>query len=54
MNPFGLNEAMVCVSESWGPDSDHTPRVQSVPVGLFCTSSKAQGHLWLGKSGEGG
>ena len=54
MNPFGLNEAMVCVSESRGPDSDHRPRVQSVPVGLFCTLSKAWGHLWLGRSGEGG
>ena len=54
MNPFGLNETMVCVSMSWGPDSDHRPCVQSVSLWLFCPESKAQGHLWLGKSGEGG
>ena len=54
MNPFGLNEMMVCVSMSWEPDSEHRPSVQSVPLGLFCPESKAQGHLWLGRSGEGG
>ena len=53
MNPFGLNEAMVCVSESLGPDSDHRPSVQSVPLGPFCPESKAQGYLWLGRSREG-
>ena len=42
----------MCV-ESWGPDSDHRPSVQSVLLGL-CPESKAQGHLWLGRSGEGG
>ena len=41
MNPFGLNETMVCVSMSWGPDSDHRPSVQSVSLGLFCPESKA-------------
>ena len=54
MNPFGFNEAMVCVSESWGPDFDHRPSVQSVPLGVFYTESKAQGHLWLGRNGERG
>lgn len=54
MNPFRLNEAMVCVSMSWSPASDHRPSVQSVPLGLFCPESKAQGHLWLGRSGERG
>ena len=53
MNPFGFNEAMVCVSESWGPDSDHRPSVQSVSLGLFCPESKAQGHLWLGRAEKG-
>ena len=54
MNPFGLNETMVCVSMSWGPDSDHRPSIQSAPLGLFGTESKVRGHLWLGRSGEGG
>ena len=54
MNPFGFNEVMVCVSESWGPDFDHRPSVQSVPLGVFYTESKAHGHLWLGRNGERG
>ena len=35
MNPFGLNEAMVYVSTSWGLASHHRPSVQSVPLGTF-------------------
>ena len=54
MNPFGLNEAMVYVSTSWGLASDHRPSVQSVPLGLFCHESKAHDCSWLGRSGEGG
>ena len=54
MNPFGLSEAMVYVSTSWGLASDHRPSVQSVPLGLFCHESKAHDCSWLGRSGEGG
>ena len=52
MNPFGLNEAMVYVSTSWGLASHHRPSVQSVPLGLFCHESKAHDCSWLGRSGE--
>ena len=44
---------MVYVSISWSLTSDHRPSVQSVPLGLLCPESKAQGHLWLGRSREG-
>ena len=54
MNPFGLNEAMVYVSTSWGLASHHRPSVQSVPLGLFCHESKAHDCSWLGRSGEWG
>ena len=54
MNPFGLNEAMVYVSTSWGLASHHRPSVQSVPLGLFCHESKAHDCSWLGRSGKGG
>ena len=40
MNPFGLNEVMVCVSTSKGLVSGHRPSVQSVPLGLFFLSPK--------------
>ena len=53
MNPFGLNEAMVYVSTSWGLASGHRPSVQSVPLGLFCHESKAHDCSWLGRSGKG-
>ena len=53
MNPFGLNEAMVYISTSWGLASDHRPSVQSVPLGLFYPESKAHDCLWLRRSGEG-
>ena len=44
---------MVYVSISWSLASDHRLSVQSVPLGLFCPESKAQGYLWLGRSREG-
>ena len=53
MNPFGLNEAMVYVSPSWGLAAGHRPSVQSVPLGLFYPESKAHDCLWLWRSEEG-
>lgn len=44
---------IVYVSVSWSLASDHRPSVQSVPLGLFCPESKAQGFLWLGGAEKG-